>query len=45
MWTGIVQSVMILGGILAFYGMDFGLMARYDSCGGREEVAGAGTIP
>ena len=30
MWTGIVQSAMILGGILAFYGMDFGLMVRYD---------------
>lgn len=30
MWTGMVQSAMILGGILAFYGMDFGLMVRYD---------------
>ncbi len=30
MWTGMVQSAMILGGILAFYGMDVGLMAHYD---------------
>lgn len=30
MWTGIYQSAMILGGIMVFYGMDFGLMARYD---------------